>query len=288
LAQRAGLPAGLLSCLTGDAVAIAGVLTASPDVRKISFTGSTRVGKILMRESAGTVKKLSLELGGNAPFIVFDDADLKEAVQGLIASKFRNAGQTCVAPNRILVHEKVEEAFLHELSHELPKLKGGNGAERGVNVGPLINPQALDKVHQLVRDAESKGARVLQGGDRHALGGNFFEPTLMSGVHADMEIACSEIFGPVLAVRSFANDDEVVALANGTQSGLAAYFYSSDLGRIFSIASRLQFGMVGVNEALFSTEVAPFGGRKESGFGREGSKYGIDDYVELKYVCMKT
>jgi succinate-semialdehyde dehydrogenase/glutarate-semialdehyde dehydrogenase len=288
IAGRAGLGPGLLSCITGNALAIGGALTRSQDVRKLTFTGSTRVGKILMRESAETVKRLSLELGGNAPFIVFDDADIDQAVAGLVASKFRNAGQTCVSPNRILVHARVERDFVAKLARQLAALKVARGTDEGAVVGPLINAQAIAKVERLVQDAALKGATLDWGGDRHSLGGNFFQPTILSNVTDAMEIAHEEIFGPVLALRTFSNDEEVLALANGTQSGLAAYFYSTNLRRVFDIASRLEFGMVGVNEAVFSSEVAPFGGRKESGFGREGSKYGLNDYLDVKFVCMKT
>lgn len=288
IASRAGLAPGLLSCVTGSAVEIGSAFTRSQDVRKLTFTGSTRVGKILMRESADTVKRLSLELGGNAPFIVFEDADIDEAVAGLLASKFRNAGQTCVCPNRILVHAAVERAFVEKLARLMPALKVARGTEEGAVVGPLINSQAVAKVERLLQDATARGAVVELGGSRHSLGGNFFEPTLLSNVTDAMEIALEEIFGPVLAVRTFTSDEDVLALANGTQSGLAAYFYSSNLKRVFDIASRLDFGMVGVNEAVFSSEVAPFGGRKESGFGREGSRYGLNEYLDVKFVCMKT
>lgn len=288
IAARAGLPAGLLSCVTGNAVEIGGAFTRSPNVRKLTFTGSTRVGKILMRESAGTVKRLSLELGGNAPFIVFDDADLDQAVAGLIASKFRNAGQTCVSPNRILVHAAVERAFVEKLARLMPALKVARGTQEGAVIGPLINPEAVAKVERLLQDATAKGAAIPLGGCRHSLGGNFFQPTIVTHVTDEMDIAHEEIFGPVLALRTFTSDEQVLALANGTQSGLAAYFYSTNLERVFDIASRLEFGMVGVNEAVFSSEVAPFGGRKESGFGREGSKYGLNDYLDVKFVCMKT
>lgn len=288
IARRAGLAPGLLSCITGNAVEIGRALTRSPDVRKLTFTGSTRVGKLLMRESADTVKRLSLELGGNAPFIVFDDADMDEAVAGLLASKFRNAGQTCVSPNRILVQAGAQRAFVSRLAERLPTLKVARGTDEGAVVGPLINAQAVAKVERLVQDATAKGAVVDLGGGRHSLGGNFFQPTILSGVTGAMEIAQEEIFGPVLAVRTFTTDDEALALANGTPSGLAAYFYSTSLRRVFDIAARLDFGMVGVNEAVFSTEVAPFGGRKESGFGREGSRYGLNDYLDVKFVCMKT
>ena len=288
IAARAGLAPGLLSCVTGNAVEIGNALTRSHDVRKITFTGSTRVGKILMRESADTVKRLSLELGGNAPFIVFDDADIDEAVAGLLASKFRNAGQTCVSPNRILVHAAVERAFVEKLVRLMPTLKVARGTEQGAVVGPLINSQAIAKVERLLQDATAKGAAVELGGSAHSLGGNFFQPTVVSNVTDAMEIAHEEIFGPVLAVRTFTSDEEALALANGTQSGLAAYFYSANLKRVFDIAFQLEFGMVGVNEAVFSSEVAPFGGRKESGFGREGSRYGLNDYLDVKFVCMKT
>ena len=286
LAQRAGVPAGVLNVLTGGARAIGGVLTASPVVAKLTFTGSTEVGRVLAAQCAPTLKKLSLELGGNAPFIVFADADLDAAVQGVIASKFRNTGQTCVCTNRILVHASVHDAFADKLATAMAALKVGNGAEPGVLQGPLIDANALVKVEELVADAVALGARVVAGGRRHALGRTFYEPTLLTGATAAMKIAREEVFGPVAPMFRFTTDDEAVAMANDTEFGLAAYFYSRDLRRAWRISEQLGYGMVGVNSGIISTAVAPFGGVKQSGMGREGSKYGIEDYLHLKYVCM--
>ncbi|SPA49635.1 NADP-dependent succinate-semialdehyde dehydrogenase [Cupriavidus taiwanensis] len=286
LAERAGLPAGLFSVITGDAIAIGGELTANPVVRKLSFTGSTEVGRILMRQSADTIKKLSLELGGNAPFIVFDDADLDAAVEGAIASKYRNAGQTCVCANRLYVHDKVYDAFAEKLVAAVAKLKVGYGVEPGVLQGPLINEDAVAKVESHIADALGKGARLLTGGKRHALGGTFFEPTVLADVTPAMRVAREETFGPLAPLFRFSTDDEAIAMANDTEFGLASYFFSRDIGRVWRVAEALEYGMVGINTGLISNEVAPFGGVKQSGLGREGSKYGLDEYLEIKYLCM--
>ncbi|WP_186121271.1 NAD-dependent succinate-semialdehyde dehydrogenase [Burkholderia gladioli] len=286
LAERAGIPAGVFNIVSGDAVAIGGALTESPVVRKLSFTGSTRVGKLLARQSADTLKKLSLELGGNAPFIVFDDADLDAAVEGAIASKFRNTGQTCVCVNRFLVQDGVYEAFTGKLAEAVRKLRVGDALAGEVDQGPLINAAALDKVERHVADATGHGARVLTGGRRHALGGTFYEPTVLAEVAADALIAGEETFGPVAACFRFSTEEQAIAAANDTPFGLSAYFYTRDLGRAWRVAGALESGMVGVNDGIISTEVGPFGGVKQSGLGREGSKYGIDEYVELKYTLM--
>ena len=286
LAQRAGLPKGVLNVVTGDAVAIGGELTANPVVRKLSFTGSTEIGKLLMRQCAGTVKKISLELGGNAPFIVFDDADLDAAVEGAIASKYRNTGQTCVCANRFLIQDGVYEEFTSRLAQAVSALKVGDGFTPGVAQGPLIDRQALDKVEQHVADAKGKGARVVIGGKRHALGGTFYEPTVLANATTEMRLAREETFGPVSPLFRFKADDDAIRIANDTEFGLASYFYSRDNRRIWRAAERLEYGMVGVNTGIISTEVAPFGGMKESGIGREGSKYGIEEYVEVKYVAL--
>ena len=287
LAERAGLPSGVLNVVTGPAQAIGDEILDHPLVRKLSFTGSTRTGKYLMQRCAGTLKRLSLELGGNAPFIVFDDADLDAAVAGALASKYRNSGQTCVCANRFLVQEGVYDAFAARLTQAVrEQLQVGNGLEPGVNQGPLIDAVALAKVERHVADAVEKGARVLAGGRPHALGGTFYEPTVLSEATPDMRVAHEETFGPVAPLFRFKTDEEAVRLANATEFGLAAYFYSRDLSRVFRVAEALQYGMVGVNTGLISTEVAPFGGVKESGFGREGSKYGIEEYLDIKYVCV--
>jgi succinate-semialdehyde dehydrogenase/glutarate-semialdehyde dehydrogenase len=286
LAQQAGLPPGVLNVVTGDAAAIGGVMTASPIVRKISFTGSTAVGKLLLRQAADTVKKCSMELGGNAAFIVFDDADLDMAVRGAIASKYRNAGQTCVCANRILVQDGVYDAFAEKLIAAVAQLNVGNGFDADVTIGPLINQAAVEKAERHVADAVSKGACIRLGGGRHALGGNFFEPTVLTGVTPGMIIAREETFGPVAPLFRFADEADAIRMANDTEFGLASYFYSRDVGRIFRVAEALEYGIVGINEGLISTEVAPFGGVKESGLGREGSKYGIEDYLEIKYLCL--
>ncbi|MBU6488017.1 MAG: NAD-dependent succinate-semialdehyde dehydrogenase [Burkholderiales bacterium] len=287
LAERAGVPAGVLSVVTGEPKAIGAEMTSNALVRKLSFTGSTGVGRLLMQQCAPTVKKVSLELGGNAPFIVFDDADLDAAVVGAIASKYRNSGQTCVCANRFYVHEKVYDAFADKLRVAVQQqLKVGRGTEPGVTQGPLINEAALLKVETHIDDALAKGARVVMGGKRHALGHNFFEPTILAGVTSEMKVAKEETFGPVAPLFKFASDDEVVRLANDTEFGLAAYFYSRDIGRVWRVAEALEYGMVGINTGIISNEVAPFGGVKQSGLGREGSHYGIDEYVVVKYLCM--
>ena len=287
LAEQAGLPAGVLNVVTGPAQIIGDEILDNPLVRKLSFTGSTRTGRYLMQRCAGTLKRLSLELGGNAPFIVFDDADLDAAVAGALASKYRNSGQTCVCANRFLIHDAVYDAFAARLTEAVcAQLKVGNGLDPGVMQGPLIDAAALAKVERHVADAVSQGAKILTGGQRHALGGTFYQPTILSEVTPAMLIAREETFGPVAPLFRFRSDAEAVALANATEFGLAAYFYSRDLSRAFRVAEALQYGMVGVNTGLISTEVAPFGGIKQSGFGREGSKYGIEEYLDLKYVCL--
>ncbi|HTJ94564.1 MAG TPA: NADP-dependent succinate-semialdehyde dehydrogenase [Pararobbsia sp.] len=286
LAERVGLPAGVLNLVTGDPKAIGGELTSNPDVRKLSFTGSTQTGRILMQQCASTIKKLSLELGGNAPFIVFDDADLDAAVEGAIASKFRNVGQTCVCANRIYVHDKVYDAFAEKLARAVSTLKVGNGTEPGVLQGPLINEAAVRKVESHIEDALAQGARVITGGHRHALGQTFFEPTVLADVTQSMRVAKEETFGPMAPLFRFHSDAEVIAMANDTEFGLASYFYSRDIGRIWRVAEALEYGMVGINTGLISNEVAPFGGVKQSGVGREGSHYGIDEYLVVKYLCM--
>jgi succinate-semialdehyde dehydrogenase / glutarate-semialdehyde dehydrogenase len=286
LALRAGFPAGVLNIVTGDAEAIGKELTSNPLVRAITFTGSTRVGKLLMQQSAATVKKVSLELGGNAPFIVFDDADLDMAIEGAIASKFRNMGQTCVCANRILVQDGVYDAFAGKLADRVSKMKVGPGAEEGVAQGPLINQAGLAKVEAHVADALSKGARAIIGGKRHALGRTFFEPTVLIDVNADMRLAAEETFGPVAPLFRFRREDEAIHFANATPYGLAAYFYSRDIARVFRVTEKLEFGIVGVNDGIISTEVAPFGGVKESGLGREGSRHGVEEFLEMKYMFL--
>jgi succinate-semialdehyde dehydrogenase/glutarate-semialdehyde dehydrogenase len=285
LAAEAGLPAGVLNVVTTSRpAAVGGELTANPLVRKLSFTGSTEIGKLLMRQCAETVKKVSLELGGNAPFIVFDDADLEAAVAGAIASKFRNSGQTCVCANRILVQDGVYEAFASRLAEAAGRLKVGPGVDPGVQQGPLINAAAVAKVEDHIADALAKGARVVTGGKRHALGGTFFEPTVLTGVSRRMKVSEEETFGPVAPLFRFASEEEAIALANDTRCGLASYFYARDIGRVWRVAEALEYGIVGINEGIISNEVAPFGGIKESGIGREGSHYGIDEYLEIKYA----
>ncbi|KRE00867.1 NAD-dependent succinate-semialdehyde dehydrogenase [Bosea sp. Root670] len=286
LATRAGFPKGVINIVTGDAQAIGGVMTSHPAVRFIGFTGSTSVGKLLMQQAASTVKKVGLELGGNAPFIVFDDADLDAAVQGAIAAKFRNMGQTCVCTNRLFVQAGVHDEFVAKFAGEVARLKVGNGTEVGVVQGPLINAKAIEKVERHVADAVANGARVVVGGRRHALGRSFYEPTVLSGVTTRMLVTHEETFGPVAPVYRFSTEDEVVAMANDTPFGLAAYFYTKDLGRAFRVAEELEYGMVGINAAVLGTEVAPFGGVKESGLGREGSLHGIEEFVEIKYMLM--
>jgi len=289
LAERAGFPAGVFNLVTGSAASaplIGGELTSNPVVRKLSFTGSTEVGRLLMAQCAPTLKKISLELGGNAPFIVFDDADVDAAVAGAMASKYRNAGQTCVCANRLLVQDGVYEEFAGKLAAKVGELKVGVGTEAGVNQGPLIDAQALAKVEAHIADAVALGARVLTGGKRHAKGGTFFEPTVLADVTPAMRCAREETFGPVAPLFRFRDEAEAVALANATEYGLAGYFYARDLGRVWRVAEALEYGMVGVNVGLVANEVAPFGGVKQSGIGREGSKYGIEEYLETKYVCM--
>ncbi len=289
LAHRAGLPAGVMNIVTADAdrsIEIGKVLCASPTVRHLSFTGSTPVGRILMQQCAPTVKKLSLELGGHAPLIVFEDADLDAAVEGALQSKYRNAGQTCVCTNRFYVHESIYDTFVEKLARGAAKIKVGSGFEPGVNQGPLIDDQGVAKVEEHVADAQAKGAKVLTGGKKHALGGRFYEPTVLSNITADMKIMHEETFGPVAAVVKFKTEEEAVAAANNTEFGLASYFYSRDIGRVWRVAEKLEYGMVGINTGIISNEVAPFGGVKQSGLGREGSKYGIEEYLEMKYLCM--
>ena len=285
LAQRAGFPPGVLNVITGDAPSIGSEMCANPTVRKVSFTGSTEVGRLLMKQVAPTIKKISLELGGNAPFIVFDDADLDAAAEGAIISKYRNAGQTCVCANRFFVHDKVYDAFTAKLVARVEALKVGPGTDSGVTQGPLINAEAVDKVDAHLGNAKAHGAKVATGGKRHALGGTFYEPTVLTGVTPDMQIFREETFGPVAPLIRFKDDAEVVELANRTEFGLASYFYSRDIGRIWRVAEALEYGMVGVNTGLITTEVAPFGGMKQSGLGREGAKYGIDEFIEVKYIC---
>jgi succinate-semialdehyde dehydrogenase / glutarate-semialdehyde dehydrogenase len=286
LAHRAGIPAGVLNIVTGDAAAIGGVMTAHPAVKFVGFTGSTPVGKLLMKQAAETVKKVGLELGGNAPFIVFDDADLDAAVQGAIIAKYRNMGQTCVCTNRLYVQQGIHDRFVEKFAAEVIKLKVGNGTEVGVVQGPLINGKAVEKVERHVQDAIANGAKVVAGGKRHALGRTFYEPTVLTGVTTKMLVTREETFGPVASVYAFKDEDEVVALANATQYGLASYFYTKDLGRAFRVADALEYGMVGINSAILGTEVAPFGGVKESGLGREGGRQGMDEFVEHKYVLV--
>jgi len=286
LGEQAGIPAGVLSVVTGAAGDIGTVLATHRLVRKVSFTGSTEVGRLLMRQSAATIKKVSMELGGNAPFIVFDDANLDAAVEGAMISKFRNAGQTCVCANRLYAQSGVYDAFAEKLARRVAALTVGDGASDGVQIGPLIDQKAVAKVEEHIADATAKGATLLTGGKRHALGQSFFEPTVLSGVTAAMAVAREETFGPLAPLFRFDSEDEVVALANDTEFGLASYFYARDLGRVWRVAERLEYGMVGVNTGLISNEVAPFGGIKQSGLGREGSHYGIDDYLAIKYINM--
>ncbi|CAB3807422.1 NAD-dependent succinate-semialdehyde dehydrogenase [Paraburkholderia caffeinilytica] len=286
LAERAGVPRGVFNVVTGEPKAIGAEMTGNPIVRKLSFTGSTPVGRLLMAQCAPTVKKVSLELGGNAPFIVFEDADLDAAVAGAIASKYRNSGQTCVCTNRFYVHDKVYDAFAEKLRIAVEQLKVGRGTEDGVTQGPLINEAAVLKVESHIEDALAKGARIVTGGKRHALGHGFFEPTVLADVTPAMKVARDETFGPLAPLFRFSSDEEVIRLANDTEFGLASYFYSRDIGRVWRVAEALEYGMVGINTGLISNEVAPFGGVKQSGLGREGSHYGIDDYVVIKYMCV--
>jgi succinate-semialdehyde dehydrogenase/glutarate-semialdehyde dehydrogenase len=286
LAERAGIPEGLLSVVTGSAAAIGSEMTANPVVRKLTFTGSTEIGAQLYQQSAPTIKKLALELGGNAPFIVFDDADIDAAVDGAIIAKYRNNGQTCVCANRIYVQDKVYDSFAEKLKVAVSRLRTGYGFDEGIHLGPLIDRTALEKVEEHVADATQKGARILLGGKRHALGGNFYEPTVLTDVTPDMAIAREETFGPVAPLFRFTDEDDVIAQANDTDFGLASYFYARDLARVYRVAESLEYGMVGVNTGLISTAEVPFGGVKLSGLGREGSKYGIEEFLELKYVCL--
>ncbi len=286
LAERAGMPAGVCNVITGPASETGAELTGNPLVRKLTFTGSTSVGATLLAQCAPTIKKTSMELGGNAPFIVFDDADLDQAVLGAIASKYRNTGQTCVCTNRFLVQEGIYDAFLARLTDAVQRLKVGNGMEEGVTQGPLINAAAVEKIRAHIADAVGRGAKVAAGGKTHALGGNFFEPTVITEVSLDSDVFRDETFGPLAALIRFKDEEEAIRLANDTEYGLAAYFYARDIGRIFRVAEALEFGLVGVNEGIISTEVAPFGGVKASGLGREGSKYGIEDYLEIKSVTL--
>ncbi|MBA4757443.1 NADP-dependent succinate-semialdehyde dehydrogenase [Sphingosinicella sp.] len=286
LAEEAGLPKGIFNVLTGKASAIGGELTSNPIVRKLSFTGSTEIGRLLMRQSAETIKKLSLELGGNAPFIVFDDADVDAAIVGAMASKYRNSGQTCVCSNRLYVQAGVYDEFVEKLAAAAAKLKVGSGLEDGTEQGPLINMAAVEKVEQHIAEATGKGAKILAGGKRHALGGTFFEPTVLANVTQDMLVAHEETFGPLAPVIRFENEEDAIAMANDSEFGLASYFYSNNLSRVWRVAEAIESGMVCVNSGILSTEVAPFGGVKQSGLGREGSRYGIDEYVEMKYLCL--
>jgi succinate-semialdehyde dehydrogenase / glutarate-semialdehyde dehydrogenase len=285
LAERAGVPPGVFTVLTGSSRAIGGEMTSNPDVRKVTFTGSTEVGRTLMRQSAETIKKLSLELGGNAPFIVFNDADLDAAVVGAIASKYRNTGQTCVCVNRIYVQSGVYDQFAEKLVKAVEGLKVGDGFDPEVTQGPLIDYAAVEKVEEHIQDAVSRGARVLTGGQRHTLGGTYFQPTVLANVPADATVAREETFGPLAPLFRFETDDEALQLANDTEFGLASYFYSRDIGRVWRVAEGLESGMVGINTGMLSTEVAPFGGVKQSGLGREGSRYGIEEFLEMKYLC---
>ena len=286
LAEEAGLPKGVFNVVTGKASAVGKELTSNPDVRMLTFTGSTEIGRILMAQCAPTIKKLGLELGGNAPFIVFDDADLDKAVQGAMASKYRNAGQTCVCANRLYVQEGVYDAFLQKLAAEVGKMKVGPGTAEGVTAGPLINKAAVEKVEEHVADALKHGARIVLGGKRHPLGGNFFEPTVLANVTKEMLVAREETFGPVAPLFKFKTEEEVIAQANDTPFGLAAYFYARDLGRVWRVAEALESGIIGINEGIISNEVAPFGGYKQSGLGREGSRHGIEEFLEMKYMLM--
>jgi succinate-semialdehyde dehydrogenase/glutarate-semialdehyde dehydrogenase len=286
LAERAGVPKGVFSCVTGSAGEIGTEMTGNPTVRKVTFTGSTEIGKKLLEQCAATVKKTSMELGGNAPFIVFDDADLEPAVRGAIASKYRNAGQTCVCANRILVQDGIYDRFVEKLAEAVGAMKVSDGFKEGTTIGPLIDDKAVAKVEEHIEDALAKGARVVLGGKRHALGHSFFEPTILADTTPDMKIFHEETFGPVAPIFRFKTDEEAIRLANDTEFGLASYFYSRDIGRVWRVAEALESGIVGINEGIISTEVAPFGGVKESGLGREGSRYGIEDFLEVKYLCM--
>ena len=286
LAERAGVPAGVMNVVTGASSQIGGELTSNEKVRKLTFTGSTKIGKVLMRQCADTVKKISLELGGNAPFMIFEDADIDAAVIGALQSKYRNSGQTCVCANRILVHDRVYDEFSEKLSNAVSKMKVGDGFDEGIELGPLIDMAAVEKVESHIMDAVGKGAMVAAGGSRHALGGTFFQPTVLTNVKVNMAVANEETFGPLAPLFRFHSDEEAIQMANDTEFGLAAYLYSRDIGRIWRVAEGIEYGIVGINTGIISTESAPFGGMKESGIGREGSKYGLDEYVEMKYLCM--
>jgi succinate-semialdehyde dehydrogenase/glutarate-semialdehyde dehydrogenase len=286
LGERAGIPKGVFNVITGRASVIGAELTSNPVVRMLTFTGSTEIGKVLIEQCAKTVKKVGMELGGNAPFLVFDDADLDKAVQGAMASKYRNAGQTCVCANRIYVQDGVYDKFAEKLAAEVKKLKVGDGTEAGVTTGPLINKAAIEKVEEHIADATSKGAKILLGGKRHKLGGSFFEPTVLTGVTTDMKVAREETFGPVAPLFRFKTEEEAIKLANDTEFGLAAYFYSRDIGRVWRVGEALEYGIVGINEGIISSEVVPFGGVKESGLGREGSQHGVEEFLELKNMLL--
>ncbi|OQW51692.1 NAD-dependent succinate-semialdehyde dehydrogenase [Candidatus Raskinella chloraquaticus] len=286
LAEKAGIPPGVVNIVTGTPADIGAEMTSNPQVRKISFTGSTAVGKLLLAQSAATVKRVSMELGGNAPFIVFDDADIARAVEGAMIAKYRNSGQTCVCTNRFLVQAGIYDAFAEKFAAAASRMKIGNGLEPGTQQGPLIDGRALAKVERLIADALEKGARIATGGKPHALGGTFYEPTVLTGVTTQMKLAREEIFGPVAPLFRFEREEEAIAMANDTEYGLAAYFYTSDLARAFRVSDGLKYGMVGVNEGMITTEVAPFGGVKESGLGREGSKFGVEEYLDMKYLCL--
>ena len=286
LGERAGIPAGVFSVVTGASGAIGGEITSNPIVRKLTFTGSTEIGKLLMEQCAGTVKKTSMELGGNAPFIVFNDADIDAAVDGAMASKFRNTGQTCVCTNRFLVQDGVYDEFSTKLAAAVEKMRIGDGLKGETEQGPLIDMAAVEKVEEHIQDAVAKGAKVISGGSRHALGGTFFQPTVLAEVNTDMKVTREETFGPVAPLYRFETEEQALQMANDTEFGLAAYFYSRDIGRIWRVMEGLEYGIVGINEGIISTEVAPFGGMKESGTGREGSKYGIEDYLEIKYALI--
>jgi len=286
LAERAGIPAGVLNVVTGSAGAIGGEMSTNPTVRKLSFTGSTDIGRILMAQTAETIKKVSMELGGNAPLIVFEDADLDAAVEGTLISKYRNTGQTCVCTNRILVQDSVYDAFAEKLAKAVKELKVGDGTEEGVTLGPLINMAAVDKIEEHIADAVEKGAKIKVGGERHERGGSFFQPTLLTDVTPDMLVAKDETFGPLAPMFRFTTEEQAIDMANDTEFGLASYFYSENLSRVWRVSEALEYGMVGINTGLISTAIAPFGGVKQSGIGREGSKYGLDDYLEIKYLCM--
>lgn len=286
LAERAGIPKGALNIITGDARTVGGELTSNPIVRKLSFTGSTQVGRVLLEQCAGTIKKVSMELGGNAPFIIFADADLDKAVTGVMASKFRNSGQTCVCANRIFVEDDIYDAFAAKLLKAVRTLEVGDGTVPGVTIGPLIDQKAVEKVEMHIADAVHHGAKIYHGGKRHVRGGTFFEPTILLDVSSGTRLMNEETFGPIAPLIRFSSEEQVIAMSNDTEFGLACYFYTRDLGRAWRVAEALEYGIVGINEGLISTEVAPFGGVKQSGIGREGSKYGIEDYLEIKYLCM--